>query len=115
MVTMQTLEASVDSYVQVPEKMKALHITPIFDTPRRHHVTILGISSNMLDRSGINESDGHAAKADCTIFVVAPDTLLQADQHQVLYNALSNAKKLIILVNKMCDYLFNDLFSANQI
>ena len=56
---------------------------------------------------------GHAAaEADCVIFVVAPDTLPQADQYQGFSDALRHAKKLVVLVNKTCGVLLKGLFNT---
>lgn len=114
-MTMQKLEGH-QTYDQVHTRLKSLNIAPRFDTPGRHDVVIIGMQTQSADISNIDKSDEHTAEADCTIFLVAPDTLPQADQYPVLSDALSRAKKLIVLVNKMCR-LFpkNDSFSVNQV
>jgi len=46
-MTMEKLQGSLHSYDQVSKGMKTLHITPTFDTPGKHHVTILGTQTIM--------------------------------------------------------------------
>jgi hypothetical protein len=59
--------------------------------------------------SSINTSDVHPAQADCTILVVAPDNLLEVGQ----YKELSDARQLIVLINKMYTMSLRKIFSTN--
>ena len=84
----------IHTYDQKLRKLRSLGDSMSFDTPK-HHVTILGTS---------NTSDVHPAQADCTILMVAPDNLLlEAGQ----YNELSDARQLIVLLNKMYTILLS--------
>ena len=61
--------------------------------------------SMLSEISSINTSDVHPAQADCTILVVAPDNLLEVGQ----YKELSDARQLIVLINKMYNRRFSRL------
>lgn len=72
-------------------------------------MTISSMYQHFLKISSINTTDTHPAQADCTILVVAPDNLLEADQ----YKELSDAQQLIVLINKMYTISPSNFFSAN--
>lgn len=65
--------------------------------------------SMLSEISSINTSDVHPAQADCTILVVAPDNLLEVGQ----YKELSDARQLIVLINKMYTMSLRKIFSTN--
>lgn len=48
MLTMEKLQNSNTTYLQVPEKMKQFGVIPTFGTPGRYYVTILGICMSYL-------------------------------------------------------------------
>jgi hypothetical protein len=70
---------------------------------------IFSMMSMLSEISSINTSDVHPAQADCTILVVAPDNLLEVGQ----YKELSDARQLIVLINKMYTMSLRKIFSTN--
>ena len=92
-------EDGIDTYDQTTRKLKSLNLVPNFDTPK-HHVAILDIASILSGNFNVDTTDAHVGRADCAILVVVPNALPEADRYQGLSDALSRARKFIVVINK---------------
>jgi len=84
MLTMQSFQQEgIRTYEQAANNLKNLKIAPNFDTPK-HHVTVHETSDGL---------------ADCTLLVVPADQ--PSENEGIPKGLLSNAKRVIIIINKM--------------
>ena len=120
LLTMQRFQqGGIQTYDQAARNLKALKITLTFDTPK-HHVTISSMYAWAWGKSKLTSIlDANTVQADCAIVVLSVHALTAENSSVVtsIFDNTSNAKQLIILINKMLTLIldaFQLILTMNQ-